>query len=448
MKVDKMDELKEELLKTIAKYYDKKDKGRTHIPGKDVIQHAGPYLRKEEFLAAFKTLLNEWMVTGENGQKFENEFCKLMGQPYGIVTNSGSSANLLMLAALKSKTTYNLKKAKIITPAFCFPTTLNPIIQNGFEPVFVDVKLGDYNIDTEEIEKVIDKDCKVLFFSHNFGTPANMDKIMKIVDEHDLILLEDNCDALRSKFDGKVTGSFGVMSSCSFYPAHHITLGEGGFVACSNENLARVVRSLRDWGRGCYCIGKKANESKTGTCGKRFDNWIESMPNEIFDHKFVYGEIGYNLKPLDLQSAMGLEQLKRLDWFEQKRKENFEQLYNHFKKYENFFILPKYDDPKKNINWFGFILTLKDTSKFNRHDICDFYEDHKISTRTFFGGNTLLHPAYSDIINYDEALTKYPNATKITTDAFILGIHPSINQEHIEYMKKITDEFFISKKLI
>ncbi|RZD40495.1 MAG: lipopolysaccharide biosynthesis protein RfbH [Thaumarchaeota archaeon] len=431
MKTDnRLDESTENLLKVIEEYYENKDKNRTHVPGKDVIQHAGPYLRKEEFVASIKTLLNEWMVVGENGQEFENKFCELMGQPYGIVTNSGSSANLLMLAALKSKSTYNLKKAKVITPAFCFPTTLNPIIQNGFEPVFVDVNLGDYNIDVDAIEKVIDKDCKVLFFSHNFGTPANMKEIMKIVEEHDLILLEDNCDALRSQYDGKLTGSFGIMSSCSFYPAHHITLGEGGFVACSNENLARVVRSLRDWGRGCYCVGKKANESKTGTCGKRFSNWIDSMPNEIFDHKFVYGEIGYNLKPLDLQCAMGLEQIKRLDWFEES------------------FILPKYNDPKKKINWFGFILTLKNTLKFNRHDICDFYENHKISTRTFFGGNTLLHPAYSDVIRYDEALVKYPNATKITTDAFILGVHPSIGHKQIEWIKNVTDEFFISKKLI
>ena len=444
----KLDELKEKLVKVIEEYYENKDKNRTHTPGKDVIQHAGPYLRKEEFLAAHKTLLNEWMVAGENGQEFEEKFCKLMGQPYGVVTNSGSSANLLMLAALKSKSTYNLKKAKVITPAFCFPTTLNPIIQNGFEPVFVDVKLDDYNIDVDAIEKVIDKDCKVLFFSHNFGSPANMDKIMKIVKDHNLILLEDNCDSLRSQYDGKLTGSFGIMSSCSFYPAHHMTLGEGGFVACSNENLARVVRSLRDWGRGCYCVGKKANESKTGTCGKRFSNWIESIPNEIFDHKFVYGEIGYNLKPLDLQCAIGLEQIKRLDWFEEKRRNNFEEIYNHFKKYDEFFILPKYNDPKKKINWFGFIVTLRDTSKFNRFDICNFYEDHKISTRTFFGGNTLLHPAYSDVISYDDAITKYPIATKITTDTFILGLHPSIGPKQIEWMKNVTDEFLKSKKII
>ena len=443
-----MNEKQEKLLKALEDYYDEKDKNRVHTPGKDVIQHAGPYLRKEEFMAAIGTLLKEWMVQGENAQKFENEFCKLMGQPYGVVTNSGSSANLLMLAALKSKNTFNLKKAKIITPAFCFPTTLNPILQNGFEPVFVDVNLGDYNIDADAIENVIDKDCKVLFFSHNFGTPANMKKIMKIVDDYNLIFLEDNCDSLGSTFDGKPTGSFGLMSSCSFYPAHHITLGEGGFVACSDEKFARVVRSLRDWGRGCYCVGKKANESKVGTCGTRYTNWIESMPDEIFDHKFVFGEIGYNLKPLDLQCAMGLEQIKRLDWFEKRRKENFESLYNYFKKYEDYFILPKSDDENKKINWFGFVLTLKDKSKFNRHDICDFYEDHKISTRTFFGGNILLHPAYSEIVDYNIAFKNYPNATKITTDSFILGTHPSIEIQDIEWIKKITDEFFASKKLI
>ena len=226
-----------------------------------------------------------------------------------------------------------------------------------------------------------------------------------------------------------------------------MTLGEGGFVACSDENTANVIRSLRDWGRGCYCVGKKANESKTGTCGHRFDNWIEAMPDKIFDHKYVYGEIGYNLKPLELQCAIGLEQIKRLDEFAKKRKENFDSLYEFFSKYEDYFILPKIDDPKKVVNWFGFILTIRDSKKFSREDICEFFEDNKIATRTFFGGNVLLHPAYVGMIDFNEALTKFPVSTKITNDSFYIGVHPSIDKNHIEWIKGVTKRFFEQKLL-
>jgi CDP-4-dehydro-6-deoxyglucose reductase, E1 len=432
----------EELLKKLEEYYHLKDKLRDVKPGKDVIQHAGPYLRKEEFIAAIQALLKEWLVQGESAKKFEQIFCKLVGHEFGIVTNSGSSANLLMVAALKSKKTYNFQSGKIITPAFCFPTTLNPIIQNGFTPVFADVTLDDYNIDVNQLENIYDKDCKAIFFSHTFGIPANMDEIMKFVEDHNLVFLEDNCDALGSKYKDKPTGSFGVMSSCSFYPAHHMTMGEGGFVACSNENLANTIRSLRDWGRGCYCVGKKANESKVGTCGHRFDNWINAMPDKIFDHKYVYGEIGFNLKPLELQCAMGLEQIKRLEQFTKKREYNFNSLYSFFKKFEKYFILPNNNDPKKQISWFGFILTIKDSSLFSREKICEFYEDNKIATRTFFGGNVLLHPAYEGIVDFKDAMNNFPVSTKITNDSFYIGLHPSIEEKHLNWIKDVTERFF------
>ena len=432
----------QEVLEKLEEYYNIKDQLREIQPGKDVIQHAGPYLRKEEFISAIQAILKEWLVQGESARQFERIFCKLVGHNFGVVTNSGSSANLLMVAALKSKKTYNFQSGKIITPAFCFPTTLNPIIQNGFKPVFVDVTLDDYNIDVNQLENVYDKECKAIFFSNNFGIPANMDEILKFVEDHGLVFLEDNCDALGSRYEDKPTGSFGVMSSCSFYPAHHMTMGEGGFVACSNENLANTIRSLRDWGRGCYCVGKKANESKEGTCGRRFDNWIETVPDKIFDHKYVYGEIGYNLKPLELQCAIGLEQIKRLKEFAKKREKNFNSLYSFFKKYEKYFILPNNKDSKKQINWFGFILTVKDSSLFSREKICEFFEDNKIATRTFFGGNILLHPAYEGLIDSNEAMNNFPVATKITNDSFYIGLHPSIEQKHLEWIKEVSERFF------
>jgi len=269
-------------------------------------------------------------------------------------------------------------------------------------------------------------------------------EILKFVNDHKLLLLEDNCDALGSTFDNKLTGSFGIMSSCSFYPAHHLTMGEGGFVACSDENLAITLRSLRDWGRGCYCVGKKANESKEGTCGHRFDYWIKSLNDQIFDHKYVYGEIGYNLKPLELQCCIGLEQIKRQEEFKKRRKNNFEELYSFFKQYEDFFILPKIDDNRKKINWFGFVLTIRNPTKFTRAQICDYYEEHKISTRTFFGGNILLHPAYEGLIDLNDAMNNYPNATKITNDSFYIGLHPSIDNTHISWIKTVTKKFFNS----
>ena len=411
--------------------------------GEDWVYYAGPYFNSEEYVKTVSTLLDGWLVLGAKGTEFEKKFSSIYEKEYGILTNSGSSANLLMMASMTSKRLYNLPKGtKVITPIAGFPTTLNPILQVGFEPVFVDIEIDTLNMDIDQIDEKCSKDpeIKIITFAHVLGNPPNMDKLMSVIKKHNLILLEDCCDALGSTYRGKPLGSFGEMSSCSFYPAHHITMGEGGFVAVNNKQQEKVVRSFRDWGRGCWCVGKKASTSKKGVCGKRFSCWLKELPEEIFDHKYVYEEIGYNAKPIEMQAAMGLAQLNKLDEISEKRKKNYDLLYDIFKKYENYFHLPiatEHSDP----SWFAFPLTIRDGSPFKRSDITNFYESSKIQTRTYFAGNILLQPAYRHLMDAKDVINNYPVARKVTTDTFFLGTSPVITNEQVEYIGNKTDEF-------
>ncbi len=415
---------------------------KSWIPGHDVVQYAGPYFTAEEYVVAVEALLNGWLVLGQNGIKFENIFPKLFNKNFGILTNSGSSSNLLMMSALKSKRLYNFPSGtKVITPIAGFPTTLNPIFQVGFEPAFVDIELDTLNLNLDQVEERAKEGCKIITFAHVLGNPPNMDRLMDIVKKYDLILLEDCCDALGSTYKQSPLGSFGTMASCSFYPAHHITMGEGGFVSCSTQEQEIVLRSFREWGRGCFCVGQKANLLKDGCCGKRFSNWLPSLPNEIFDHKYVYDEIGYNLKPIELQAAIGLAQIKKLPKIHEIRKKNHKKLYDIFSKYEEFFILPKateHSDP----SWFAFALTIKQNNKFKRKDIINYFENCKIQTRPYFAGNIMLQPAYEGLMDINDIINNYPNAKKVTTDTFFLGTSPVISDIQLEYIEKITNSFF------
>jgi CDP-6-deoxy-D-xylo-4-hexulose-3-dehydrase len=414
---------------------------KSWTPGKDPVQYAGSYFDDEEFVAGIECFLDGWLALGENGIRFERLFKGRLGKQYGALTNSGSSANLLMVSALKSRKLYNLQPgAKIITPAAGFPTTINPIIQNGFEPVFVDIDLDTLNLDLDQVEDAAKNGARVLAFAHVLGNPPNMDRLMEIVERYDLILLEDCCDALGSKYDGKLLGSFGQFASCSFYPAHHMTMGEGGFVACRTEEQEMVVKSMREWGRGCYCSGKGASCLKNGMCKKRFSNWLPEFPDEIFDHKYVYEEIGYNIKPLDLQAAIGLVQLKKLDKMIELRKKNFNRLYSIFSKYEDIFHLPKATD-KADPSWFAFALTIRDGIKMKRNEFTMYLEDHKIQTRNYFGGNVLLQPAYSGVYVGD-AKKDFSVSTKITTDTFFLGTSPVITDIQLDYIESVVKQYF------
>jgi len=410
-------------------------------PGMDWVQYAGPYFDKNEYIAAIDTILNKWLVLGQKGINFEHTFPKILNKNFGILTNSGSSSNLIMMSALTSKRLHNLPRGtKVITPIAGFPTTINPIFQVGFEPCFVDIDIDTLNLNLDQVEDQAKNGAKVITFAHVLGNPPNMSKLMEIIKQYNLILLEDCCDALGSTYDGKPLGSFGEFASCSFYPAHHITMGEGGFIACNTHQQEIVARSFREWGRGCYCVGKKAGLLKNGSCGNRFSNWLPSLPDEVFDHKYVYDEIGYNLKPIEMQAAMGLEQIKKLPVISEKRRYNHSRLCKIFSKYEQFFIIPIATE-KSDPSWFAFAVTIKDGAPFKRHGIVDYFECNKIQTRPYFAGNIMLQPAYEGMMDKNDVIKNYPNARKVTTDTFFLGTSPVITDKQIDYIEQTLNSF-------
>ena len=431
------------ILEAVKQYIDEKQAAKTWTAGKDFVNYAGAHFDSSEFVAGVESLLKGWLVMGDAGLKFEREFPKQFGKTRGIVTNSGSSSNLLMMASLTSKRGYNLPQGtKVLMPIAGFPTTLNPTLQVGFTPVFVDIELDTLNLDLDQVEQVLkdNPDIRVITFAHVLGNPPNMNRLMELVEKYELILLEDCCDALGSTYNGKPLGSYGLMASCSFYPAHHMTMGEGGYVATNDANQDVILRSFREWGRGCYCVGPEANKLKCGTCNKRFNNWIPTLPDEIFDHKYVYDEIGYNLKPIEMQCAMGLIQLEKLDEIHSLRRRNYQLLFGIYEKYERFFHLPRAQE-HSNPSWFAFPLTIRKDAPFSRTDIVDYLEENLIQTRPYFAGNIMLQPAYSHLMDPQKAKNEFPNATLTMTNTYFHGTSPVISPEQIAYIGSIVDGF-------
>ena len=431
------------ILDQVRNYCEQRSQSKQWQPGKDFVNYAGPYFDHQEFVAAVESLLSGWLVMGERCLEFERQFPKQFQKPHGILTNSGSSANLLMMSSLTSRRGYNLPKGtKVLMPVAGFPTTLNPTLQVGFEPVFVDIEIDTLNLDVDAVARTLEQDpsIRVITFAHVLGNPPDMDKLMSLVKQYDLLLLEDCCDALGSTYRGQPLGSFGIMSSCSFYPAHHITMGEGGYVACNTYEQEVILRSLREWGRGCYCVGPEANKLKCGTCGKRFSEWIDCMPGEIFDHKYVYDEIGYNLKPIEVQGAMGLVQLAKADEIHALRRRNYQLLMDIYQDYEEFFHLPRpqaHSDP----SWFAFPLTIRASAPFTRNDIVDYLEENLIQTRPYFAGNIMLQPAYNHIMPAEQARQRFPVATQVMTNTYFHGTSPVITPEQISYIGDIVQGF-------
>ena len=443
--------IKNEILKLVAQHAIELE-NKEWKEGEDWVSYSGPYFDADEYMAAVEVMLDGWMIFGKNGRNFELQFPEHLGAKHGVLTNSGSSANLLMVAALKSKNLYNLPEgSKIITPVVCFPTTINPIIQNGFVPLFVDVTLPDLNLDLDEVEKLLEadtnKEIRAIMFAHVLGNPPDMERVMEIVEKYDLILLEDCCDALGSTYDGKKLGSFGHIATCSFFPAHHMTMGEGGFVATNNPAARKVIASLRDWGRACYCNTAKPGDVTSGTaCGNRFKNWLPGMPEAIYDHRYVFDEIGYNLKPLDLQAAMGLQQLEKLPELDAARRQNFQKLEEIFAPYREYFHLPEATD-KADPCWFAYVLTIKPDAPFNRDDIVRYLEAAKIQTRSYFSGNILAHPGYYHMASeYGDLNSAFPIAQLVTTNSFFLGTYIGLTEEKMNYIKKSVDSFFKGKR--
>jgi CDP-6-deoxy-D-xylo-4-hexulose-3-dehydrase len=446
---------KQEILNLIEEYMAEKQAAKIWTPGKDWVQYSGPYFDGEEYSKAINTLLDEWLILGQDAVEFEKTFPSLLGKYYGIITNSGSSANLLMMVTAKKY--FKLKnRTKVIVPVAGFPTTVNPIIQAGFEPVFIDIDPWNLGPDLYQVKIAAKNGAAVIIFAHVLGNPPNMDELIDIMDRYGMIFLEDCCDALGSTYRNKPLGSYGKLSTCSFYPAHHMTMGEGGFLACENEEQKKIARSFREWGRGCYCVGKKANLSPKGTCGCRFKNWLPSLPEEIFDHKYVYDNIGYNLKPIELQCSIGLAQMKKLPKIHEIRKANYKRLYDIFKPYEEFLYIHE-ATPNSDPSWFAFPLTVKQCGPFTRSKLTSYLEEYKIQTRNYFGGNLLLQPAYADIgwwhndygilrqaigMNAEWARKLFPVATLVTTNTFFLGTSPVITSPQLDYVEQIVKEFF------
>jgi len=405
-------------------------------PGEDRIQYSGHVIDENEIMAIIDSILDGWFGIGKNAEAFNKNLCEYIGCGHSLLTNSGSSANLLAVSALvsDSKDKRIEKGDEAIIPAGAtFPTTLNPIIQNGIKPVFVDVELGYYNTTPEKIKAALTDKTRLIMIPHTLGNPNEMEKIMKITDDNDLYVIEDSCDSLGSKYKGKMCGTFGDMGTLSFYPAHHMTIGEGGAVITDDSELERILVSLRDWGRDCHC---KWNEtSPKGSCGKRFDFKIDGIE---YDHRYVYSNIGYNLKPLDLQAAMGIEQMKKLPVFEEIRKRNFDMIYKGLSEYEDYFILPESFEGSDPV-WFAFPITLKDGVSFGRRDIMKWLEENKIQTRVLFSGNITRQPAYKNI-EY-EISGDLTNSDKIMKDSFFIGVYPGINEARINYILEKFDEF-------
>jgi len=433
------DTTRAKIYELIKEYARTKISERRFVPYVTKIQYSGPFYDDKELIAVADSLLDGWFGVGKKANLFEERFSKLIGQDFGILTNSGSSANLLAVSALKSKRFEKplVDGDEIVVPATAFPTTVNPIVQNGLKPVFVDVELGKYNIDVEELEKSISSKTRAIFPIHNFGNPCAMKRIMEIADDYGLYVIEDNCDALGAKYHGRYTGSFGIMSTCSFYVAHHMTMGEGGIVLAHDETLATILRSLRDWGRSCTCPVCVVIRDPNAKCSKRFEQHFESLP-EGYDTRYVYEEIGYNLKPLEFQAAMGLVQLERLSGFVKKRNENFTKLYDFFKKHEAFFILPSWEIDAQP-SWFAFPLTLQDDVPFSRQNILKWYEKCNIETRLLFSGNLIRHPAYQGIPM--RVVGDLKNADKVMADSFFLGVYPGIDEERMNFILEKTEEF-------
>ena len=442
-----MDSKKQAILDLVVDYVKDRKSNKTWEAGKDWVQYSGPFFNEDEYVAGISSLLNEWFILGEKGREFELKFAPLLGKKDGILVNSGSSANLLMVSLLKSKRGGALPAgSKFITPVVCFPTTINPLLQNGFKPVFVDVTLPNLNLDLDQVEKLLEEDTnreiKGIIFAHVLGNPPDMDRLMAIVKKYELIYLEDTCDALGSTWDGQPLGTFGDISTCSFFPAHHMTMGEGGFVAVNSAKKRMALASLRDWGRACYCNTAMPGNVMAGTaCGCRFGAWFKDQPDIIFDHRYVFEEIGYNLKPTEMQAAMGLAQLEKLDEMHSRRKHNFKRLYDIFSQYPDYFYLPTMHE-KADTSWFGYLVTLKDNTPFTKSALVNHMEAAKIQTRSYFTGNALFHPAYEELAKeYENPRTQFPVATKTTLDTFFLGVYPGITDEQLDYIALTVKDF-------
>ncbi len=417
-----------EILELVGRYYRERHAPKPFDAGQDAVRYAGRVFGEEEMRLLVDSSLDFYLTASRYTEEFEAGVADYLGRSDALFVNSGSSANLVALTTLTSPKLGDrrLKPGdEVITVAAGFPSTVAPIVQNGLVPVFVDVRLGDYNADPDGLRAAISPRTRAIMVAHTLGVPFDLDTVMELVEKHDLWFVEDNCDALGSTYRDRLTGTYGHLATSSFYPAHHITTGEGGMVVSDDDELARIARSIRDWGRDCYCAGGENN-----TCGKRFAQQFGSLPYG-YDHKYVYSHLGYNLKATDMQAAIGCAQLPRLPQFTAARKRNHARLLAGLQPYADRLLLPV-APPHTDPSWFAFVITVRPEAGFTRAELTAFLETNRIETRGLFSGNLLRHPAFETIER--RVVGDLANTDIVMNDTFFVGVYPGIDDTRMDYV--------------
>ncbi len=433
--------LREQILALVTEYYQEKFADRPFDPETGLVHYAGRVFDAQELVNLVDASLDFFLTANRYAEEFEASFADYLGVSDALLVNSGSSANLVALTVLTSPKLGERRLMpgdEVITVAAGFPTTVTPIVQNRLVPVFVDVNLGDYTANTEQLCAAVGPRTRAMMMAHTLGVPFDLDVVMELVKAHDLWLVEDNCDALGSRYRGELTGTFGHLATHSFYPAHHITMGEGGCVVTNDDDLGRIARSIRDWGRDCYCAGGENN-----TCGKRFSQQFGSLPFG-YDHKYVYSHIGYNLKATDMQAAIGCAQLQKLPGFVEKRKANFQAISRMLEPYQDRMILPQ-ALPHSDPSWFAFVVTVRQDAGFSRNELTRFLEANRIETRNLFSGNLLRHPAFENIEH--RVVGDLRNTDFIMTNTFFIGVYPGLTSRHLEWIESVFNRFMKGERL-
>jgi len=422
------DELRAQILELTREYHAEAFPAQAFVPGETPLHYAGRVFDGDEIELLVDSSLDFWLTTGRYAKQFEKRFARYFGLRHAILVNSGSSANLVALSCLTSpKLGKRRLKAgdEVITVATGFPTTVNPIIQNGLIPVFVDVDVPTYNIDVSMLEAARSEKTRAVMVAHTLGNPFDLDAVTAFCREHDLWLVEDCCDAVGSTYDGQHVGTFGDVATVSFYPAHHMTMGEGGCVLMNKGRIKVLAESFRDWGRDCWCEPGEQN-----TCGKRFGHQLGELPHG-YDHKYIYSHVGYNLKLTDMQAAVGVAQLDKLDSFVAARRANFATLHEGLRELEEHLILPEATH-RSEPSWFGFPVAVRPEAPFSRDDMVRFLEDRKVATRQLFGGNLVRQPAYRDIEH--RRIGSLERADFVMDNVFWVGVYPGLDQPRLDYM--------------
>lgn len=445
MEFENEEELRNPIHLEVKKYFSEKQKSKKpFIGGKTYVPVSGKVLDEDDLTNLIDASLDMWLTSGRYAKQFEREFSRFLGVKHCSLVNSGSSANLVAISAL---TSYKLGERRlkpgdeVITVAAGFPTTIAPMIQNGLVPVFFDVELGTYDYIPEQLEKAVSEKTRAIFMAHTLGNPFNIDKVMDIAHKYNLWVIEDNCDALGARYNEKYTGTFGHMATFSFYPAHHITMGEGGAVVTDDDELHKIILSFRDWGRDCWCPPGKDN-----TCGKRFSQQHGTLPFG-YDHKYVYSHLGYNLKLTDMQAAVGLSQLKKLPGFIRKRQDNFKILYDGLKDLEDCILLPAATENAEP-SWFGFPITIRNEAPFSRNQLIEYLEQNKIGTRLLFAGNILRQPAFVNSNVRYRIIDNLVNTDTIMERTFWIGVWPGLTDEMLEYVIDTIKRFVEMKRKV